>query len=125
MADSVHLEHHPSMKSAKVTPHPKPRRNLHRHFLKQWREHRGYSQEAAAERLGMDRSNLSKIENSKVPYSQELLEHAAEVYMCSVPDLLIRDPSQSEAIWSLWESAKEGERQQIIDLAKVILKRSA
>ena len=125
MAESTLSADHAGMTKPRAKPHPKPRRHLHRHFLKEWRQYRGYSQETAAEILKMDRSNLSKIENAKVPYNQELLEAAAEAYSCTVADLLVRDPMQPEAIWSIWENAAEGERRQIIDLAKVVTKRSA
>lgn len=96
------------------------RRNLQRHFLKEWRQHRGYTQEKAAEMLGMDRSNLSKIENSKVPYDQELLELAAEAYRCDVADLLVRDPTQAEAMWSIWHSLKPDQRVTATRLLKAL-----
>lgn len=62
-------------------------------FLKAWRKHRGYSLERAGEEIGVDHSTLSKMERGKIPYNQQLLEKAAEVYGCEPSDLLRFDPS--------------------------------
>lgn len=84
-----------------------PRRELRRHFLQQWRLQRGLSQEQAALRLDISRTQLSKIENTRSPYSQGLLEAAAEAYGCTVADLLIRDPTLPDAPWSIYETLKK------------------
>ncbi len=36
--------------------------------------------------------------------------------------LLMRNPIDPEAIWSLWDAAKPGERQMIVDLARTVTK---
>lgn len=41
------------------------------HFIRQWRKHRGLSQEKLAERLGMSAANLSRVESGKQPYTQQ------------------------------------------------------
>jgi transcriptional regulator with XRE-family HTH domain len=74
-------------------------------FLRAWRVHRGLSQEAAASRLDLDRTTLSKIENGKVPYNQVLLEMAAEAYGCEPADLIMRDPKSE--VWSLLETVRK------------------
>jgi transcriptional regulator with XRE-family HTH domain len=95
-----------------------------RHFLRSWRKHRRKTLEQVADHLHMSHSQLSRIETFKQPYNQELLEALAELYMCDVVDLLIRDPSDKEAMWTLWEQASEGERRQIRDLAEVVTRRT-
>lgn len=70
----------------------------------------------------MSHSQLSRIERGQQPYNQELLEALAELYMCDVVDLLIRDPSSPESMWTLWERAKPGERQQITAVAETLLR---
>lgn len=87
-----------------MAPVPKPRRNLGRTFLKEWREYRGLTQEQAAERLNISRTLLSKIENAKSPYSQGLLEAAAEAYRCEPADLIMRDPESP--VWSIYDTLK-------------------
>lgn len=72
-----------------------PRR---RTFLKEWREYRKLTLEAAGAELGMSAAQLSRIENTKGPYTQDLLEHAAIVYKTDVFSLLFRDPANNDAL---------------------------
>jgi transcriptional regulator with XRE-family HTH domain len=95
-----------------------------RHFLRAWRKYRSKTLEQVAEHLHMSHSQLSRIETLKQPYNQELLEALAELYMCDVVDLLIRDPSNKEGMWTIWEQASEGERQQIRDVAEALTRRT-
>lgn len=93
-----------------------------RHFLRTWRKHRGKTLEQVADELHMSHSQLSRIETHKQPYNQELLERLAELYMCDVVDLLIRDPSDPEGMWTLMERAKPAQRQQIRAIAETLLR---
>lgn len=81
---------------------PRPR---YRTFLRQWREFRGLTQEAAASRIGNDRTTLSKIERGLVPYDQALLEAAADAYRCEPADLIMRDPNSP--IWELMDTVRK------------------
>jgi transcriptional regulator with XRE-family HTH domain len=95
---------------------------LHRPtFIRQWRLHRGYSLDKLAQMVPMDKSNLSKVERGILPYNQEMLEHLAEALMTDPASLLMRDPSQSEALWSIWERASPGERAQIESVASALI----
>lgn len=78
--------------------------------------------EQVADHLHMSHSQLSRIETFKQPYNQELLEALAELYMCDVVDLLIRDPSDPEGMWTIWDQAKPGERRRIAAIAAALLK---
>jgi transcriptional regulator with XRE-family HTH domain len=91
-------------------------------YLREWRKHRGKTLVAVAESLHMSHSQLSRIERGDQPYNQELLEALADLYMCDVIDLIIRDPSDPEGIWTLWERAKPGDRQRIVAVADALLK---
>lgn len=93
-----------------------------RHFLRAWRKHRGKTLETVAAELHMSHSQLSRIERGGQPYNQELLEALANLYMCDVVDLLIRDPSDPEKMWTLWERAKPGERRRIAAIAETLLR---
>ena len=130
--DGPHALVHPvymSKKTAtKVTPRFKgqPRHKLT--FIRQWRESRGITLEVLAERVGeriggMTHASLSRIERGIQPYSQPILEAIAEELTGGdVASLLMRDPSDPNAIWSIWDQAKPGERQMIVDIAKTIVK---
>ena len=91
-----------------------------RHFLREWRKFRGYTLEQMAERLHMSHQNLGKIERGKVPYSQDLLERLAEEYRCGLPDLIMRDPTDPEGMWSIWDQLAPAERIQVVEVAKVL-----
>lgn len=70
----------------------------------------------------MSHSQLSRIERLEQPYNQELLEALADLYMCDVVDLLIRDPLDPEGMWTLWDRAKPAERQRIRAVADALLR---
>lgn len=113
--------HSPSADNGGMTtfrPHPKPTRPPH--FVKQWRKHRGLSQEALAERIGKTHSAISQLERGKIDYTQGMLEALADALMCEPADLLMRDPSQDQMIWSLWETLSEVERKQTVRFIKAI-----
>lgn len=86
-------------------------------YLRQWRKHRGLTVEQLAERLHMHKGNLSKIERGKLPYSQDLLEAVAEILACEPADIIVRDPTDPEGIWSIWDRVEPVDR----DTAKRIL----
>lgn len=91
-----------------------------RHFLKQWRRFRGYTQERLAEMIGCDQSFVSKVETFKKPYDEQYLERAAEALRTEVVDLLIRDPSKPEGIWSIWDQLAPAQQEQVVEVAKVL-----
>lgn len=104
----------------KVVPRFKQQRRAI--FLRQWRKHRGLTLQQLAESIGTTHPTLSRIETGKQPYSQGILEAAASRLNTDVASLLMRDPTDSDAIWSLWERAKPGERRMIVDIARTIIK---
>lgn len=80
-----------------MAPRPKPQRTRQRHFFREWREKRFENQTAAEEALGWSQSKVSRLESGATPYSQDDLEHAAEVFGCSPVDLITRPPGQEPA----------------------------
>jgi transcriptional regulator with XRE-family HTH domain len=124
----THIERKPFCASSALAMLPGARNTLcmarHRTFLRQWREFLGKKLVPVAEHLHMSHSQLSRIERGQQPYNQELLEALAELYMCDVVDLLIRDPSEPESMWTLWERAKPGERRQIRTVAEALIART-
>lgn len=111
--------------SRKVTPRPKA--SLRRTYIRQWRIYRGLSLEVLAERVGeqiggFTHASLSRIERGLQPYSQPVLEAIAEALNTDPASLLMRNPDDEDAIWSIWEKAKPGERRIIHDVAKTVTK---
>lgn len=98
------------------------KRTRRRTFFKEWRIHRGLSQEQLADRLDTSVASISRIENGTQPYTQDVLEALAEALMTDPASLLMRNPDDPEAIWSIWDQAKKGERQLIEELARSVVK---
>lgn len=102
--------------------HPKraaqtaPRRQRQRIFLREWRKHRGYSVEKLADRLHMNKGALSRIERGERPYSQDFLEAVADILMTDPASLLMRDPSDPEGIWSLWDRVEDVDKPRLKEI---------
>lgn len=90
------------------------------HYIKEWRKARGLTQEQLAERIGLDRTYYSKIESGKRRYDQPFLEAAATVLQCSPADLIMRDPSDPDGIWSVWDTLKPVEKAQVVEIARTL-----
>lgn len=106
-----------------VRPIPKPPA-FRRTYIAQWREFRGLTQDQLADRLDMKQGHISMLENGKRGYTQDTLEAIAHALQTDVASLLMRDPTSDEAIWSIWEQAKQGEREMIVDIAKRITRKT-
>lgn len=83
------------------------------HFIKQWREYRGLTQEQLAERLNSSKASISRIETGDQPYTQDFLEACADALLTDPASLIMRDPSREDFIWTVWDQAKPGERKKI------------
>ena len=93
--------------------------NRHPFYLKQWRLHRGLSKQQLADRLESSKGYISDLERGVRRYNQDLLEALAYALMCEPADLLMRDPTKEDAIWSIWESVPETDRPKVIEMIKV------
>lgn len=91
-----------------------------RHYIREWRKFRELTQEQLAERIGITKSYLSKIESGKKRYDQPFLEAAAVALRCEPADLIIRDPSDPDGIWSIWDQLRPLERAQVVEIAKTL-----
>lgn len=75
----------------------------HRIYFRQWRKHRGFTQDEVLNRLAIfedplipkTNASLSRIENGKQIYTQRILEALAEIYDCEPSELLSRDPTKA------------------------------
>lgn len=74
-----------------------------RWFLKEWRLHRGLSQEALADKIGNTQGFISQLELNQTNYTRDTLEDLARVLGCEPADLLARAPDP-DAPWSIGEA---------------------
>lgn len=91
-----------------------------RHFIREWRKFRGLTLEELAERLNTTHATLSRIERGKMAYTQPLLERLAEELRTDPASLIMRDPNDPDGIWSVWDTLSVPERQQGVQLLRVI-----
>jgi transcriptional regulator with XRE-family HTH domain len=69
----------------------------------------------------MSPGNLSQLENGKINYTQDSLEAVALALGCE-PEDLFKDPEKVDELDQIAKTADGRIRQQIADLAKVLLK---
>ncbi len=108
----------------KARAHPKPLRRPT--FIRAWRKHRELTLSQVADRLQVElevdisEGQLSRIERGETPYSQDILEAVALALRCEPADLIMRDPTQPDAIWSLIDTLQPVERAQAIAVIKAL-----
>lgn len=96
------------------------RKAPNKNYIRAWREYRRLSLEKVADRVGTSHSTLSRVERGLQPYNQLLLEALADALRCEPVDLLIRDPSDPDGIWSIWEGLSPPQRRQAIAVISAI-----
>lgn len=104
-----------------IQPHPK-RKQYRRTYIREWRKKKGLTLEVLADRIGMKPSALSYLERGQSAYTQGTLELIAEALGTDPASLIMRNPSDDEAIWSLWEEASTAEKQRISEVVRVLRK---
>jgi transcriptional regulator with XRE-family HTH domain len=98
---------------------PKPRQ-----FIREWRKHRGLTQEQLADRMGITRGYVSQVEKGVRRYDQVFLEAAAEAMNCEPADLIMRDPA-GDALWSIWDQIPKTEREQAVRVLQTFAKKTS
>lgn len=63
-----------------------------RHFIREWREYRGFTQQKLADLLDTTKASISRIESLKQAYTQDFLEACADLLGVHPSDLLSRMP---------------------------------
>lgn len=96
------------------------KRQFRRTFIREWRKYRNLTLEQLAGRLEMTASHFSMLERGQRGYTQETLEAIADALQTDAASLIMRNPLDDEAIWSIWDSAKVADRQKIVAIARTI-----
>jgi transcriptional regulator with XRE-family HTH domain len=99
----------------KVRSRLKQRRPL---YLRQWREHRGLTQDQLAERSGVTQGLISLLERNVTDYSGETLAQLAFGLQCEVADLLMRNPTDPDAPWTVYDTLSPVEKRQAVEIMK-------
>lgn len=82
-----------------------------RHYLKEWRELRGLTQQQLADRLETGKDQISRWESGKRGMSAEVLAALAEALDFSEPGQIFHDPQRPSADELLRNATPEQRRQ--------------
>jgi transcriptional regulator with XRE-family HTH domain len=89
-------------------------------FIREWRRAKGLTLVQLAERIGITHGQLSKVERGLRPYSQLLLEALARELGTDPASLLMRNPTDPDGIWSIWDQVPPTERPRAITILKAL-----
>jgi transcriptional regulator with XRE-family HTH domain len=84
------------------TPANKKRKPRNNYFFREWRLHRGLTQEELGALVGITTSSVSQIENGKHGFTDSTLEAFADALDCSPGDILMIDPRNADSTKALW-----------------------
>lgn len=96
-------------------------RQLGRHYLREWRKHRGLSQERLAELTGLSHGAISQLETGTTAYVQDTLEIIAKSLQCHPADLIGRPPGLLTEIDALIRVATPSQQEQALNVLRVLL----
>lgn len=74
-----------------------------------------------AKRVGATHGNLSRVERGEVPYSQPLLEMLADIYQTDAASLIMRNPLDPQAVWSIWDQIEPEQRMHAADVLRTFI----
>ena len=90
------------------------------HYVKEWRKHRGLTQEQLAGRLGVATSTVSQLETGKQGYSQATLEALAEALSCEPWQLISMDPGKEGEVIDLVRMLNDAQRDQALRVLRAL-----
>lgn len=95
-------------------------------FIRAWRNYRNLTQEQLAERVDATSATISRLENGKQPYSQELLEAIADSLRCEVADLITRPPHKpKDELLTLLDTLDDERRAQAARILRALIPHQA
>jgi transcriptional regulator with XRE-family HTH domain len=102
-------------------------RTLGKHFIRQWREYRGYSLRKLAAMMEREpgeqltsHANLGRIETFEQPYTQEILEALSVALKADVVSLLTVDPNKDGEVVDLVRLITAKNRPMAVRMLKVL-----
>lgn len=103
-----------------------------RHYLREWRKHRGLTQESVVSRLAaiddpqlpQTAASLSRLENGKQPYSERMLEALADIYGTEPGHLLDRNPLKEGKVIDIFQALNEQQQRQALAVIEALAKAS-
>lgn len=91
---------------------------LPKHYIREWRKYRGFTQEQLANAIAIHRSQLNKIERGRRYHTRPIIEAIAASLRCEPDDLVRRHPSHTSELETLYMSLSAADRSRALDLLK-------
>lgn len=89
-------------------------------YIKEWRTHRGYTQQELADALGVTKGYISELERGVKRYNQDVLEGVAKVLRCQPVDVLAHEPSGRCDLCEAWQRMSGGQRALSLKIIQLI-----
>lgn len=93
------------------------------HFIREWRKHRGLTQEQLAATIIFGRSYIAQIERGERRYGQRFLKAAAAALGCTPADLISRDPANDDELERFVATLGGGDRERALNVLLAMFKR--
>lgn len=104
----------------KVRSNLKTRRKTH---IRAWRQHRGFTLERLADRVGVTPGALSQLERGAVGYTQPMLEALADALSCEPSDLIARPPETENGLALVWNAIPVADRPKALEVLKAFARK--
>ena len=102
----------------------KSQEELQRCFLREWRKHRGLTQEQLADAIDSTKQTVSRMESGSLPYNQPFLEACADALNCRPANFLLAPPAESDdtklRIVQALDGKTEGQLRKILQLIEIV-----
>jgi transcriptional regulator with XRE-family HTH domain len=80
-----------------------------RHYVRQWRDFRGLTQEQLAERVGKSRALITQIEKGWTDLTEEMIYSLSEALNCEPGDLFRVNPQKAGAVVDITDMLKNSD----------------
>lgn len=115
--------------SRRARPHPKRRPPTN--FLREWREWREYTLDDACDRLEtmfgaqLTPGTLSRMERGESAFDTGWMEMFAEVYRCTMGDLVMRPPQKAHGLHEIVNNIPQERQEQAAAILKTFIAKAA
>ncbi len=93
---------------------------LGRIYLKEWRSHRGMTQEQLADAIQSTHVTVSRMERGDRPYNQPFLEACADALSCDPADIIAGPPESNEKLQIIFDLLKGKSQEELDKVAAMI-----
>lgn len=83
-----------------------PPRKAVRHYVKQWREYRGLSQDQVADRVDKSRGLISQIESGTTALTEDMIYALADALNCAPWDILRVNPLKEGTVVDITDALR-------------------